>query len=436
MANRYAWLVIAGVFLAGCKKNDNKGNTEEDKIKTDVLTQTRDNYLWYNQIPESFNAQAYDGPKEIMTAIRNYSIEPGFSQPVDHYSFAIKKADWDKISTGQATDFGLNVFFMSDGDLRVRAVEAESPAGIEGIRRGWRITKIAGNSNIVISNADFISDKVYNSTSTAFTFELPDGSTKDITLTATTYQEQPLYLDTVYSEAGKKTAYIVFNSFLGDVQAVTNSFEPLFAEFANENVTDIVVDLRYNGGGYVSLQQTLANYIVKSSANGSIMMTEQFNDKHTGDNVTTMFQKRGTLNINNVYFIVSDNTASASELLINNLKPYMSVKLVGSKTYGKPVGFFGIQVSDWLIFPVSFRSVNGMGQGNYFDGIDVDKETADGLDKDWGDTNEAALAAVLSHIHTGSFGYIPVSPSLNSTLGGDVKKINRQLNKSFMGAVN
>lgn len=435
MGNRYLWLVITGLsFVAACKKDSGGKNQINDLIKNNVLRETRNAYLWYNQIPENFNATTYEDPDKIMTAIRQYSNEPGFAEPVDHYSFAIKKAEWDKISAGEATDFGLNVFFLSDGDLRVRAVEKESPAGIAGIRRGWRITKIAGSTNIVASNSDFVVEKVYESNSTAFTFELPGGETRDITLTAATYQEQPLYLDTVYADAGKKTGYLVFNSFLGDVENVTNSFGPVFQKFVDENVTDVIVDLRYNGGGYVSLQQTLANYLVKSSVNGSIMMTEQFNDKRTSDNETTMFQKRGSLDINNVYFIVSDNTASASELLINNLKPYMNVKLVGETTYGKPVGFYGIPVSDWLIFPVSFKSVNGMGEGNYFEGMPVDKEVADGLNKDWGDTNESALAATLSHIRTGSFGYAPAFPSVNSILG-DIKNVNKKLNKNFNGTV-
>jgi carboxyl-terminal processing protease len=435
MVNRYLWLAIAGFFFMGsCKKNNGGSQEINDTVKANTLKETRNAYLWYNQIPESFNALSYAGPAEIMKAIRQYSNEPGFAKPVDRYSFAIKKTEWDKISSGEATDFGLNVFFYSDGDLRVRAVEQESPAGLAGIRRGWRITKIAGNTNIVASNADFISGKIYESKSTAFTFELPNGETRDITLTAATYLEQPLYLDTVYSAAGKKTGYLVFNSFLGDVEEVTNSFAPVFQKFVNENITDVIVDLRYNGGGYVTLQQTLANYLVKSTANGSLMMTEKFNDKLSSQNEVTVFQKRGPLNINNIYFIVGGNTASASELLINNLKPYMNVKLVGETTYGKPVGFYGIPVNDWLIFPVSFKSVNGLNEGNYFEGMAVDKEVADGLNKDWGDITESALAATLLHIRTGSFGYVPTSPSLNSRLD-DIREVNRKLNKNFNGAV-
>ena len=111
------------------------------------------------------------------------------------------------------------------------------------------------------------------------------------------------------------------------------------------------------------------------------------------------------MNLDRIFFIVSSSTASASELLINNLKPYMSnVILVGpSNTYGKPVGYFPIPVSDWYIFPVSFRTTNKNGEGSYFGGIPLSNKVADGLDKDWGDLEESCLASAVHYITTGSF---------------------------------
>jgi hypothetical protein len=204
----------------------------------------------------------------------------------------------------------------------------------------------------------------------------------------------------------------------------------VFAGFVGSGVTDMVVDLRYNGGGYVSLSEALANFLIKPSAGSNIMMTEQYNDNYSDLNEVTMFEKRGSLNIDNLYFIVTDNTASASELLINNLKPYMNVKLVGpAPTYGKPVGFFPIPVGDWYVFPVSFRTTNGQGQGNYFDGIPVDKQVEDGLDKDWGDIQEALLSTVLTHVATGSFGAGAVLDAERQLPD------NRRLNRNFKGAI-
>jgi carboxyl-terminal processing protease len=414
-------LILASVLglgiLSACQKEVSDENSTpppttnpptgtNDPIKDTVLAYSQDIYLWYNQIPSTFDPQPFADPNAIMTEIRKYSIEPGFTAPVDRWSFAIKKTEWDNISSGISGDFGLGVFFRSSDDLRVKSVEEASPAGQAGIHRGWRITKINGNSNITTNNTDFIVENVFGSPNTSFTFVKPDNTTVDITLTAATYREHPLALDTVYNVDNKKIGYLVFNSFLGDTTEIYNDFSRVFSKFAAENVNDVVVDLRYNGGGYVTVQQKLANYLAPSAANGNLMMKQEFNDKYAQQlNSADNFSKIGGLNLDRIFFIVSNSTASASELLINNLKPYMSeVLLVGpSNTYGKPVGYFPIGVADWYIFPVSFRSTNKNGEGNYFDGIQLSNKVADGLDKDWGDLDESCLASAVKYITTGAF---------------------------------
>ena len=183
----FLWVLLTAMTVISCRKNDrlvdsNTPGTAEDKIKDTILNFSREAYLWHTQIPADFNARSYDGPEEIMQAIRAYSTEAGFNDPVDHYSMAFKKVEWDNVSSGVASDFGLNVFFFNDNDLRVRSVEKTSPAGIAGIKRGWRITKVAGNTNITPGNSDFLIDNIYNSAATEFTFEKPDGSSVDISL--------------------------------------------------------------------------------------------------------------------------------------------------------------------------------------------------------------------------------------------------------------
>ncbi|MGZ3880865.1 MAG: S41 family peptidase [Flavisolibacter sp.] len=406
---------LAGLtLLQACKKNDLSNNltptppggttSSASAIKDTTIADARDLYLWYNQIPSTFNAQTYADPNAIMEAVRQYSNEPGFTSPVDKWSFGMKQTDWNNLSNGVSGDFGMSVFFFKEGDLRVKSVERASPAGLAGIRRGWRITKINGSTNITTSNADFISTAVWSSQTGSFTFTKPDGSSVDMNLTAASYQEHPVYLDTVYNVSSKKVGYFSLNSFLGDTTELYSEFSRVFNRFASAGITDLIVDLRYNGGGYVTVQQKLADWLAPSAANGQLMMKEQFNDKYTQYNSTDYFQKLGSLNLSRIYFIVSHNTASASELLINNLKPFVNVQLVGpSKTYGKPVGFFPIPVGDWYIFPVSFRSTNNSGQGNYFNGMDLNSTVADGLDKDWGDITETCLQSALTNIGTGAY---------------------------------
>ncbi|MFN2438682.1 MAG: S41 family peptidase [Chitinophagaceae bacterium] len=440
--------LLSIVIISACKKSDsgddltppppNPPTSAADKIKDTVVEYSRDIYLWYNKIPTSFNGRNYADPDKIMTAIRQYSIEPGFAQPVDKWSFAVKQAEWDNVSSGIAGDFGLGVFFHTESDLRVKYVEPESSAGKAGIRRGWRIIKINGSDNINTSNATFIVQNVFQSTSTGFTFQKPDNSTVTITLNATSYQENPIALDSVYTIDSKKIGYLVFNSFLGDTSAIYNSFTRIFNRFAQEGIGDVVVDLRYNGGGYVSLAERLANYLAPSSANGNIMMRQQYNDKYSRYNRETIFRKQGSLNLSRVFFIVSNSTASASELLINSLKPYMDVQLVGpNKSYGKPVGYFPIPVADWYIFPISFRTVNKNGEGNYYGGFALNYSVADGLDKDWGNITESSFASTLSYITSGIFrGQAAGTITKDYQQSAHVKEGNRVLDlPSFKGAV-
>ena len=439
--------LCVGLLSSSCKKEKGIENfpepdpipaTVNEKMKDSVLLYSQDIYLWNTQIPTTFNPRSYADPDKIMTAIRGYSQETGFAQPVDRWSFAIKQAEWDNISSGVTEDFGLSVFFFAEGDLRVKTVEKQSPAAKAGIRRGWRITKLNGNTNITNSNADFIVQQVFSSNTTSFTFQKPDGGTTDIQLNASTYQENPIYLDTVYTNGSQKTGYLVFNSFLGDTMQIYSQFQSIFNKFSQEGISDVIVDLRYNGGGYVTVQSKLANYLAPSTANGSLMMKQEFNNNNKLYNSSTYFSKAGSINLSRVFFIVSNNTASASELLINNLKPYMDVKLVGpSNTYGKPVGYFPIPIDDWYIFPVSFRTTNKNGSGNYFNGITLDKQVGDGLNKDWGDKDEAALSSVLKFINSGSFSLSGEVPGIAARTyqNAAVIESNNKLDRSFKGAI-
>jgi carboxyl-terminal processing protease len=440
-----AALLATGVgILSSCQKNivdqpvaaptpvTNNGPSAEYKLKDSVVQLTRDIYLWYNQIPSTFDPHSLATPVEAMTAIRAYSIESPFTTPVDKWSFAMKKTEWDNSSSGHvqqtaegSADLGLTVFFRTEGDLRVANVEPESAAGKAAVHRGWRITKLNGSTNITTGNATQIISGVYESASSTFTFQKPDGTTVNVTLNANAYNEHPIVVDSVYAAGSKKVGYLVFNSFLGDTTQIYNDFSRVFSRFSREGVNEVIIDLRYNGGGYVTVQERLANYLVNAAYNGQVMMTEKFNDKNSGYNSTTRFKKLGSLNLNRIFFIASSSTASASELLINNLKAYMDVRLVGpSNTTGKPVGFFPIPVGEWYIFPVSFRTVNKNGEGSYFNGLAPTNRASDGVDKDWGDRSEAALSSILNGFSSGAFRTIdsehvvadPAIQAVNNTL--------------------
>jgi carboxyl-terminal processing protease len=135
----------------------------------------------------------------------------------------------------------------------------------------------------------------------------------------------------------------------------------------------------------------------------------------SADNIEK-FAKSGSLNLSRVYFIVTGSTASASELTVNSLKPVMDVKLIGSTTYGKPVGFFPIRIDKVDMYIPEFETKNQLGTGGYYSGLTVDKEASEDLTKAWGDDSETLLAYALNYAKLGNF-ILPVAKaaSLSAT---------------------
>lgn len=411
-------ILLLLVAATACKKN--KNNKPYDQLVKDTsLSYARDIYIWYKNIPSNLNAQNYADPNKIMEAIRPYSIEPGFTNPVDRWSFAMLQSEWNKVSSGVEADFGMRVFFRTTTDLRVASVDKNGAAGIANIKRGWKINSINGVAINDTSQSTFIVNTVYYSPTTRFNFTLPDNSTKEVTLNSQIFTNNPFLLDSVYTYGSNKIGYFVLNSFLGDTNQVRTDFNRVFNRFATAGVNDVVIDLRYNGGGFVMLAEYMLNYLVPSAGNGQTMLTYSFNDKYTRFNSTLTYKKKGTINLNRVFFIISKQSASASEMAINSIKPFLDVKLVGpSNTHGKPVGFYPIPVGNWYMFPVSFRTINKNNEANYFNGFAPDNISADGLDKNWGDVDEACLSKAIRYITTGA--WARMAPT-------DMEQVNEQL---------
>jgi hypothetical protein len=116
-----------------------------------------------------------------------------------------------------------------------------------------------------------------------------------------------------------------------------------------------------------------------------------------------------------VFFITTSSSASASELLINNLKPYMDVKIIGKPTHGKPVGMYGFNVMDYVLAPIAFKTVNAQNIGDYYNGLAVDANINDGLDRNWGDPQELCLASAFKYIQQGVFARI-ATPNASARL--------------------
>jgi hypothetical protein len=230
--------------------------------------------------------------------------------------------------------------------------------------------------------------------------------------------------DSVYSVGSAKVGYFVFNSFAavdnGNGPTLTKTeLNRVFAKFQSAGISSLIVDLRYNGGGSVQTTEYLDSLIAPASVAGKEMYHYLYNDKITAMNnqigfpVKIMFTGGGSLNLQNVFFIGTGNTASASELTINNLKPYMTVKLVGDTTYGKPVGFFTFHITDFPnggaekaladLYAINFETRNADNNGGYFDGLIPDAVASDFINVPWGNPADDNLQKIFSYINTGVF---------------------------------
>lgn len=434
------WLVLLAspIIFTACKKNDKPAPdptpvaTTEDLLKDSVFLYTKEVYLWNDLIPsyETFNPRKYSTGADNLATANNVMKGIKALQPLDRFSMVLSKEASSGLQTGEDIDFG---FFIKSASLDrvepfdsvywfVNYVYDQSSAGLGGVQRGWYINKINGTTikydqaSVDILNSVFFG----SSTSASFEFVKTDGSAATINLNKTSFTANSVLYKNVISTAGKKVGYLVFNQFFGAPSRT--ELDNAFSYFQSQGVNEMVVDLRYNPGGSVETQDKMANILAPSSANDKTMYQYIFNstlqnNQHQlirkklgygnmfapGPN-TISYVKEGALNLSRIFFIVSHNTASASELLINNLKPYMDVKLIGEKTYGKPVGFFPIPVYNVDIYPISFKTVNSAGSADYYTGFTPDFSAPDGVNRSWGDVNEPSLAAALRYISTGSFG--------------------------------
>lgn len=391
---------------------------------------------------------------KALTPIRNGS-------PIDRFSFLDRAGEVsEEIEGGMVTSFGMYVYYLmrddksNDADLYVRMVDKGSPAYKAGIKRGTRILSLNGNSNISYNaqeSKDFkdVNDALFAS-ELKVRFVNPEEDIEEALIYNVKFELDPIQVDTVYSIGEKNIGYLAYSSFLGLTDLKTKkendhyyNLEEVFQNFESKNISELVIDLRYNGGGSVSTAEYIANWLAPQAANGQLMFNYKVN-RYLDDWGWTdeddffapvRFNKKGALNLSQVYFLVTKATASASELLINVLEPYMDVQLIGAygtdsqgksvkeNTYGKPVGFFGWPIvgDDIELFVTSFQLTNKDGKSDYFEGLAPDYHSYEGFLKDFGDTGESMIASALNHIIKGSF----ETPYLQAYASSNVSRRNR-----------
>jgi carboxyl-terminal processing protease len=475
------------VFNEGCKKD--KAATPTDAIKTppgstfdlirdSVYLYAKEAYYWHDALPDytTFNPRQYTATLDLdaltkeLNVISQYKINPITSKPYEYSPLDPGEAKYSFIDDGKISselnsvtgDFGFAPFYSTATDLRVKYVYAGSPADIAGIKRGYKITamnSITSFNSGDATNVQAVIDAFSNSTSITMTLQRPDGTSFNTSLNVAVYTINPIITSKVIDLGnGKKVGYIVFNSFVV-LTNVQSKLDAIFSGFATSGITDLIVDLRYDGGGYVETAQYLDGLIAPSTTSGKLMYNTYYNDVLTAGNATlpqvkgydftvkgnaAYFGTSHPLNLSRVFFIVTGSTASASELTINSLRPYMNVQLVGKTTYGKPVGFFAININKYQLYTPEFETKNSAGQGGYYTGM-VPASTDypgfianDDVTKDFGDVTENLLATTLNYINTGAYKTASITTqSLNSTnsIAADQSTLAAKMDRGFKGMI-
>ena len=199
---------------------------------------------------------------------------------------------------------------------------------------------------------------------------------------------------------GRKVGYLFFRNF---VRPSVAALDEAFASLREAGVTELVLDLRYNGGGLVDVAVHLASLIGGTATAGQVFAEYRHNDRNRRRDETLRFDAPAqALGLARVVVIATQASASASELVINGLRPFVPVVVVGDRTYGKPVGQYMLPFCDKVLAPVSFAMVNADGKGDYFDGLAADCQAADDIAHDLGDVDEASLAEALGYLRTGA----------------------------------
>ncbi len=312
-----------------------------------------------------------------------------------------------------------------------------SPADKAGIKRGDFIVKVDGKD---LTNDNY-STALSNETLKLTMGEYKNGEIvsngKVVTVVKEEVQTDPIQHYSIIEKGNKKIGYIVYLQFLTQYD---NDFRNVFKEFKAKGVNELVIDFRYNGGGYISSSNIISSLIVSNLAPGTLMSRQEWNTGLTAAyknqyganalNTNWLNEPNNLGTLKRVYVLTSGSTASASELVINNLKPYMDVILIGGNTYGKNVG--SITLSDdkkrwaWGMQPIVLKTLNSKGESNYGtkDGFTPNFKVTDNVIpfKPFGDETETFLKVAIENI-TGQT--IASNPNARLSISKKVEVLNR-----------
>lgn len=466
--------------IQSCQDNDDVAAPADVQINSFVWTGLNAVYLWQPDVPNladnrfanetDFNnfLRGYSKPEDLFEDLLN---KPESKYPngdaIDRFSwivsdYTVLEQELNGITKNSGIDFRLSRQTSGSDNLvgYVRYIIPNSDASNKDIKRGDLFTSVNGTP-LTASNYEAL---LLNSDSFTLNLATYNGASfvltgKSVALTKTVLEENPILINKVITSGSHKIGYLMYNGFYSEYD---NSLNQAFGELKTQGVTDFILDLRYNGGGSVHSSTLLASMITGQFP-GQIFSKRQYNTKLmkdlTNEDLESLNERFATktddgaainsLGMTKVYIITTDNTASASEMVINGLKPYINVVQVGETTVGKNVGSFTVYDSPTLnkkdvnpnhkyaMQPLVFKITNASGFGDYTQGLVPNFQQFEYIDNYGvlGDPNEPLLSLTISQITGVTTKKIQSNKILHLPYFSDSKKNNKFKNDMYLDKI-
>lgn len=413
---------------------DVAGSTTREKFW--LRSWTNETYLWYNEVPD-INPANSDDRLAYFDKLKT-SATTASGTPQDQFHFNIPTDEYEqRVATGASAGYGADFVLLSSSpprDIRVALVQPESPAANgNALLRGTEIIEVDGvrvedGSNVEALNAGLFPSAA-GEMHTFLVRDVGSTTTREVTLTSDVVAEQPVNTTKIIDTPTGKVGYILFTTF--GTSTAEQQIANAFTEMKGAGINDLVLDLRYNGGGFLAIASQIA-YMIAGDDQTDNAFFEQltFNDKNPTTNPVTGETLRPTpfykeslgfndnfpsgqdldaVDLPRVFILSTDNTCSASEAVINGLRGIdVEVILIGNKTCGKPFGFYGTDNCGETYFTIQFKGVNNKGFGDYTDGFTPNNDSSaigekisgciaeDDFADALGDETESMLSTALS----------------------------------------
>lgn len=399
---------------------DRQGTIEDEKRW--IRSWVDESYLWYREVP-NVDLNLFATPQALFPQLKTFARAVS-GAPKDRFSFSQSTASVEQTNAGVSFGYGVSWAAIRSAPPRewvASVVTPGSPADQAGVRRGDRIVSIDGVNFVSGGDVNTLNRGLFPPTigeSHVFVLQPASGTaTKTVTLTSAQVPIAAVPRSVILNTPTGRVGYIAFttfNTFTAE-KAIADAVQGLVNA---GGVSDLVLDLRYNGGGYIYISSQLG-YMIAGPArtSGRVFETTKTNDrKPFGPDTVYPFYSVGsgftggvaqnqplpTLNLGRVFILTTGSSCSASESLINGLRGInVETVLIGGTTCGKPYGFVGRDNCGTTYYPIQFTGVNEKGEGDFVEGFAATCQVADDFSRDLGDPAEAQLSAALAYRSAG-----------------------------------